>query len=131
MTAQDLRQTISQRFSLSNIRTLCFDLGIEYEELGGGPKSDVITALIEYCQRNERLTDLQNYFQRERSFVNWAELFANLPAPSSDQRPAQGATTIHVTGDVYGLTTGNRGTVEQNFNFGTQTKPDNDKPSEA
>ncbi len=63
MTAQDLRETINQRFSLSDIRTLCFDLGIGYEELGGGPKSDVITALITYCKQNNRLNDLPRYLE--------------------------------------------------------------------
>ncbi len=130
MTAQDLRQTISQRFNLSDIRTLCFDLGIEYEELGGGPKSDVITALIGYCQRNERLNDLQNYLQRERSFVAWAELFANLPESAPEQRPAQGSTTIHIAGDAYGLIANNSGTVEQNYNMEKKAKIDNSKPTE-
>ena len=130
MTAQDLRQAINKRFSISDIRTLCFDLGVEYEELGGGPKSDIITALIIYFQHHERLQDLQDYLQRQRSFVAWAELFANLPAAPSEEPSAKGGTTIHVAGNVYGLTTGNSGTVEQNFNFGEQAKPANDKPSE-
>jgi hypothetical protein len=115
---------------LSDIRTLCFDLNIEYEDLGGGSKTDVITALIGYCQRNERLNDLQNYLQRERSFVAWAELFANLPEPAPEQRPAQGGTTIHIAGDAYGLIANNSGTVEQNYNMGNQPKPDSSEPSE-
>ena len=132
MTAQNLRQTINRRFSLSDIRSLCFDLGLEYEELGGGPKSDIITALIATFQRNERLAELQSYLQSQRSFVNWAELFAALPAASPEQpREQQGGTTIHVAGDVYGLTTGNSGTVEQNFNFEAKAKPEKDDPSEV
>ena len=130
MTARDLRKAISNRFSLSDIRSLCFDLGIEYEELGSGSKSDVITALIGYCQRNGRLNELQNYLQHERSFINWAELFANLPEPASDPRPSQGGTTIHIAGDAYGFIANNSGTVEQNFNKGNQPKPKSSEPPE-
>lgn len=130
MTAQDLRQTINQRFSLSDIRTLCFDLSIEYEDLGGGPKSDIITALITYCKQNNRLSDLQSYLQKARSFVDWAPLFTGLTNIAANQPAPSESANTQVAGDVYGLVSGNQGHIVQNFNYGPEPKSDNQAPKD-
>lgn len=47
---KSLRQFIDKAYSLEEVRTLCFDLGIEYDNLVEG-KSSRIAQLIELCQR--------------------------------------------------------------------------------
>ena len=53
-----LRQLLSKRFSDGELRTLCFDLGVAYEDLPGSGKADKARELVDYMDRHERLADL-------------------------------------------------------------------------
>ena len=51
-----LRRTLDDRFDLEEIRNLCFDLNIDFDDLRGeGKKAREVVA---YCQRRSRLQDL-------------------------------------------------------------------------
>ena len=51
-----LRRTLDDRFDLEEIRNLCFDLSIDFDDLRGeGKKTREVVA---YCQRRGRLQDL-------------------------------------------------------------------------
>lgn len=123
MTIQTLRQTISKRFSLSDIRTLCFDLSVDFEEFGGGGKSDVIIQLVDYFERINRLNDLQYYFEQMRPFEPWADLMATLQSGSDSTTSSPDTPSMNVGRDSYGAIQGNQGSVTQNFNFDA---PNND-----
>ena len=49
-----LREILSDRFNESELRDLCFDLGISYENLPGSSKADRARELIVYCEQRER-----------------------------------------------------------------------------
>lgn len=66
-----LRKQMDSYFSLSELRTICFDLGIDYEELPGGTKQNFTVGLIEYVIRRNRLPELLDALRRERPKVNW------------------------------------------------------------
>ncbi len=53
-----LRQILSTRLSEEELRSLCFDLGVDYENLGGEGKAGRARNLIGYFDRRERLDDL-------------------------------------------------------------------------
>ena len=53
-----LRQLLVKRFSDGELRTLCFDLGVEYEDLPGAGKTDKARELVDYMDRYDRLADL-------------------------------------------------------------------------
>ena len=67
-----LRKALTRYFDLEELRTLCFDLSIEYEELPGETKSGKVTALLDHCERHGRLPFLLTYLQNERSQIDWA-----------------------------------------------------------
>ena len=46
-----LRQILAERFNEGELRTLCFDLGIDYENLPGQGKADKARELVAYFQR--------------------------------------------------------------------------------
>ena len=52
-------QTLVNRFSLSDLKLLCFNLGIDYEELPGETKTDKARELILFMQRHGRLSELE------------------------------------------------------------------------
>lgn len=61
MNATELRVFISERFSDDELRALAFDLGIPFEDLGApdAGKTARVQALIEWCIRRGRVTDLE------------------------------------------------------------------------
>ena len=64
---RQLRLLIQDQFNLEELRILCFDLGIDYEELGEGiGKSGRILSLIQHINQQERLPMLIDTLQAER-----------------------------------------------------------------
>ena len=53
-----LRDILVTYFNDGELRDLCFDLGIDYENLGGEGKAGKARELVAYCVRHNRLTDL-------------------------------------------------------------------------
>lgn len=55
----DLRQKLIDRYSLEDLRTLCFDLGVDYENLPGEGKSAKARELVTHLQRKGRISELE------------------------------------------------------------------------
>lgn len=66
-----LRKLLIQHFSLDELRVLCFDLGLEYEDLPGDTRTTKIHGLIEYLQRRGELYPLLNEVIDHRPNVTW------------------------------------------------------------
>ena len=54
----ELRNILTTRFSIEELRNLCQDLGIDYEDLTGEGKLGKARELVEYCVRRGRIEDL-------------------------------------------------------------------------
>jgi hypothetical protein len=93
-----LRQVLKQYYSEGELRTMCFDLGIEYESVPGRGKSERVDELVYYAQRNGRLDDFAAYVRQTRSFIQlkMTDTLPELPETISGSGPG---TTINVTGD--------------------------------
>jgi hypothetical protein len=72
-----LRDLIDQHFSLDEIQTLSFDLGIEFEHLAGNTRPLKIQNLIIYLSQRERLSELLAQVQDQRPSVPWQRLALN------------------------------------------------------
>jgi hypothetical protein len=66
-----LRQNIVSSFSLDEIRSLCMDITINYEELTGESLSARAQSLVVYCQRRRLLTALISRCAELRARVAW------------------------------------------------------------
>ena len=66
-----LRTLIYNSFNLSELKQLTFALGIDYEELGEGNKTEKIQELILYCDRHMILPQLLAACRAERPRVDW------------------------------------------------------------
>lgn len=64
-----LRKLISNHYSLDEFRTLCFDLGVRYDELGGDSLSGQVRELLLLLARHGRLADLLQLVAQERPFL--------------------------------------------------------------
>ncbi len=79
----DLRRKIEQFFDLNDIRTLCYDLDINYENLSGGTFNTKVIALIEFVEHNDRLDDLVRWCNEQRPKVTWK----SAPPPDKSPKP--------------------------------------------
>lgn len=69
----ELRQLLSERLSLGDLRTRCFDLGIDYDDVRGDAKAAKIIELIQYLGRRQRLHDLENWLRTHRGDIDLAD----------------------------------------------------------
>jgi hypothetical protein len=65
------RNNLQQYFNINGLKTICFEMGIDYENFS--PRKDVFAReLIEDCERNQRLKELQQLCQEKRPNVDWS-----------------------------------------------------------
>jgi hypothetical protein len=64
-----LRRILSTRLSLEDFRNLCFDLGVNYDHLGGEGLTGKARELVRHLQRRDALAELIEWLRRERSDV--------------------------------------------------------------
>ncbi len=69
-----LRQILVDHFDEEELKTLCFDLKIDYESLTGKGKAGKARDLVSYCKRYGRITDLEARVRKLRP-----HLFKNGP----------------------------------------------------
>ena len=70
---------LTRHFNLEELRTLCFELGIPFDELGGQGLRGVARELLLYVQRRDRLPELLTALTVERPSVAWPDA-AGLPS---------------------------------------------------
>ncbi len=73
MKRAKLRNLIEAHFNQEELKTLCFDLKIDYDSLSGDNKSAKTRELIQLCQREKRIDELLQYCRTTRPNVEWPE----------------------------------------------------------
>lgn len=71
---QQLRQLIDTSHNLSEIKALCFDLGIDYEHLAGDEKLGKINALLLYVTQRDQLDELLVQLRARREHLEWPDI---------------------------------------------------------
>jgi len=64
--AIQLHKLLRSRLSLEELRTLCFDLNVPYDDLGGEGRSAKARELLLYLQRRNALSSLNSWLQQTR-----------------------------------------------------------------
>ena len=68
-----LKTKIGESFNNDDLKSLCFELNIPYEDLDATTLESRILSLIGFAQRNGRLADLTNYCRRNRDHITWPD----------------------------------------------------------
>ena len=77
-----LRKLITQYFNEDDLKTFCFDLELDYDDLGAIGKSGKVRELVALMKRTERLEQLLVWCAKERPHVTWSQALMQ-PPPSS------------------------------------------------
>jgi hypothetical protein len=100
----DLRHFLTSQFSRGELKDLCFDLDIDYENLPGEAKGDKARELIKYAGRHGRLPELITAIQQLRPNAPHLDQENMSEEPiANDQDQAQ--TSDHET-NIHGSVTG-------------------------
>lgn len=67
----ELRRTLTAGFDMSELRVLCFDVGIDHEDLPGETKADMARELVAYCVRHGQISKLVETGRRLRPDIRW------------------------------------------------------------
>jgi hypothetical protein len=67
---QGIRPLMEDHFNLDELRTLCFDLVIEFENFEQ-KKTPIVIGIIELCERNGQLISLLNYLGENKPGIAW------------------------------------------------------------
>lgn len=68
-----LRALLIQHFNLQELNSLCFNLGVEYEDLEGTTLSEKTQQLVTYMKRRDVLQQLVDEVKKFRPRVDWPE----------------------------------------------------------
>ncbi|MGD9099713.1 MAG: hypothetical protein PVF45_04480 [Anaerolineae bacterium] len=66
-----LRQSLTTHFDVEELRTLCYDLGVDYDDLRGEGRTNKARDLVTYMERRGRLSELIETCSRRRPHVSW------------------------------------------------------------
>jgi hypothetical protein len=78
-----LREILTNRFDEGELRTLCFDLGVDYDILPGESKADKARELVAFLERRQRLDELFQVGPRLRPDILWPEKDGGGPPPAA------------------------------------------------
>lgn len=67
----NLRQELTSRLDDGEVRTLCFDVGVDYDSLSGHNKADKIRELLHYLYRTKQLSSLLIAGEKLRPDIYW------------------------------------------------------------
>lgn len=96
-----LRNNLVNHFNLNELKTLCFDMGVDYELLGESGKEAVARELINYVMRHDLTKEFLAVCRRSRPSVKWElNIDAGLRGKSYPEVLFQIATRHQITGDL-------------------------------
>jgi len=73
-----LRQVLTERFQQEELRTLCFDLGIDWDDLPARGKAGKVRELVGYFARRRSIEKMIQFCERQRPDISWRD-FGRMP----------------------------------------------------
>ncbi len=89
-----LRRLLVQRFSLNELRTLCFDLGVDAESLAGPSLSMLAREFVGHMAHRRRIPDLVSYIRGAREDIDLAPMPESVRVPDSEPQPYGPAASV-------------------------------------
>jgi hypothetical protein len=91
-----LKDEIRASFNLDDLKELCSNLFIDFEDLPGEGKQGKTRELVLYCQQRGLLMSLLNQCEKLRPNIPWQDILTSTPANSPPQRRQLEATRAEI-----------------------------------
>lgn len=72
-----LKNQIHNHFSLEEIQSLCFELGLSSDEFNVETKEKLVVKFLEYCYHRDLISKLVNILQEKRPNINWESVISS------------------------------------------------------
>ena len=92
-----LQRLLVAHFDLDELKTLCFDVHVDFDELAGETKSAKARELVKHCYRHGLLDKLHEAGQRQRPGADWSAVIGH---ENDEELPDQWAEPLQ---RLYGL----------------------------
>lgn len=117
VTPPQLQKALNKYFSTGELRTLCFELGLDYENLSGDNKNGKALALVQYAQRHGLFNRVVAYVQQARPHVDLGSPIDTSESASSSaaQSEAKSGSTYNFYGPVTGSAIGEGSVQAENI----------------
>jgi hypothetical protein len=96
----EVQQKLTQYFDKSEIETMAFMLGVDYDSLRGGTKPTKVNALLAHMSRTGRLPDLLTYASKERPNAIWPAIPADFELPQGSAGSESDGVTVFQIGSL-------------------------------
>jgi hypothetical protein len=110
--AGELRRRLVQHFSDNDLRSLCQDLAVDYEQLPGQGSEAKARELIAWLEQRDRLADLRAAAAHERPHVAWGAAGGEPAASPTPPAARQSGARVVIRGNAL-IGKANRITVAQ------------------
>ncbi len=77
-----LLQVLTTHYDEDELRTLCFEMWVDYDDLAGQKKTGKARELIAYLERVGRISELVKLGSEQRSHISWQGIFETTTADS-------------------------------------------------
>ncbi len=94
-----LRNVLSEYYNTSDLNSMCYDLGIDYDEWEGTAKSNKIVSMITYMKNRGRLGELVAYIQETRPFIQ----IKMSDAPTKTSNMLQQTSSTETPAPIYNI----------------------------
>jgi hypothetical protein len=95
-----LRTLMIDYFKIGELKALCMDLNIDFENVSGQGKSEIVIGIIEHLQRRNRLQELMEKLRKLRPNGNWDTVYQTDLAEEKSDEPAQPDSANLKTGNA-------------------------------
>lgn len=117
MNWTEFRKAIVAHFNTEEIRTLCYDMNVDYDSLGGEGKEGKVRELIIMCRRHGREEQLLSTLKLARPNIEWPDLVGIVGPIEVDQVGTGGedkeVEAFRPKGHSYNVQIGNVGSGAQ------------------
>jgi hypothetical protein len=83
-----IREALARFFSAGELRTLCFDLGLDYDNLPGEGKEDKAREMVAYFERRDLLLKLVEAIAARRPNLYWTNAANDAAVPPAMNQAA-------------------------------------------
>ncbi|MCA9970238.1 MAG: hypothetical protein KC425_08485, partial [Anaerolineales bacterium] len=83
-----LHRQIHANFTLEDVRTLCFNLSVDFDDLAGEGKTAIIWSLLRHLFDHKRIPDLLAELRRKRPSIPWPDHDPTIPFFQPDPKRA-------------------------------------------